>query len=141
MNASLFSARKKLRENWALYPAYNSQASNEFLDDKFGYTLLSHTDLSRYSGDSGGVNLENFNWQNFDLIVIDESHNFRNDTKPREDKDGNFRHSRYSRLLEEVIKEGTKTKVLMLFRDTSKYFTHRPSQSDISHDRKTRGCL
>ena len=105
---------KKLRENWALYPVYNSQASNEFLDDKFGYTLLSHTDLSRYSGDSGGVNLENFNWQNFDLIVIDESHNFRNDTKPREDKDGNFRHSRYSRLLEEVIKEGTKTKVLML---------------------------
>ena len=48
------------------------------------------------------------------MIVIDESHNFRNDTKPSEDKDGNFRHSRYSRLLEEVIKEGTKTKVLML---------------------------
>ena len=105
---------KKLHENWARYPAYNSQAANEFLDDKFGYTLLSHTDLSRYSGDSGGVNLENFNWQNFDMVVIDESHNFRNDTKPGEDKDGNFRHSRYSRLLEEVIKEGTKTKVLML---------------------------
>ena len=105
---------KKLRENWAHYPAHNSQASNEFLDDKFGYTLLSHTDLSRYSGNSGGINLADFNWQNFDLIVIDESHNFRNDTKPREDKDGNFRHSRYSRLLEEVIKEGTKTKVLML---------------------------
>ena len=105
---------KKLRENWALYPAHNSQASNEFLEDKFGYTLLSHTDLSRYSGDSGDVNLADFNWQNFDLIVIDESHNFRNDSKPRDDKDGNFRHTRYSRLLEEVIKEGTKTKVLML---------------------------
>lgn len=105
---------KKLRENWALYQAIHNQISNEFLDDKFGYTLLSHTDLSRYSGDSGGVNLENFNWQNFDLIVIDESHNFRNDSKPRQDKDGNFRHTRYSRLLEEVIKEGTKTKVLML---------------------------
>ena len=105
---------KKLRENWARYPAYNAQASNEFLDDKFGYTLLSHTDLSRYSGNAGGVNLENFNWQNFDLIVIDESHNFRNDSKPREDKDGNFRHTRYSRLLEEIIKQGTKTKVLML---------------------------
>lgn len=105
---------KKLRENWALYPAYNSQASNEFLDDKFGYTLLSHTDLSRYSGDSGGIDLERFNWQNFDLIVIDESHNFRNDSKPSQDKDGKFRHSRYSRLLEEVIKDGTKTKVLML---------------------------
>ena len=105
---------KKLRENWALYPAYNAQDSNEFLDDKFTYTVLSHTDLSRYTGDSGSVNLENFNWSSFDLIVIDESHNFRNDSKPRIDKEGNFRHTRYSRLLEEVIKEGTKTKVLML---------------------------
>ncbi len=105
---------KKLRENWALYPAHNMQAANDFLDDKFGYSLLSHTDLSRYTGDADGINLEGFKWQNFDLIVIDESHNFRNDTKPGEDKDGNFRHSRYSRLLEEVIKEGTKTKVLML---------------------------
>ena len=105
---------KKLHDNWARYPAYNSQDTNPFLDDKFGYTLLSHTDLSRYTGESGGVNLENVNWRNFDLIVIDESHNFRNDSKPREDKDGNRRHTRYSRLLEEVIKEGTKTKVLML---------------------------
>ena len=105
---------KKLSENWALYPAYNAQASNEFLDDKFTYTLLSHTDLSRYTGEAGGVNLENFNWSSFDLIVIDESHNFRNDSIPRQDKDGKFRHTRYSRLLEEVIQEGTKTKVLML---------------------------
>ncbi len=105
---------KKLRENWALYQVNNNQKSNEFLDDKFEYTLLSHTDLSRYTGESGGINLAGFNWQNYNLIVIDESHNFRNDTKPSKDKDGNFRHSRYSRLLEEVIKEGTKTKVLML---------------------------
>ena len=101
---------KKLHDNWALYPAYNSQDTNPFPDDKFGYTVRWHTDLSRYSGD-----LENFNWRNFDMIVIDESHNFRNDTKPTRDADGNFvRHSRYTRLLEEVIKEGTKTKVLML---------------------------
>ncbi|MYG00573.1 ATP-dependent helicase [Candidatus Poribacteria bacterium] len=105
---------KKLRENWALYPAYNAQETNEFLDDQFGFTVLSHTDLSRSTGESGSVNLENFNWRNFDLIVIDESHNFRNDSKPREDKDGSVQHTRYSRLLEEVIKEGTKTKVLML---------------------------
>ena len=101
---------KKLHDNWALYPAYNSQDTNPFLDDKFGYTVRWHTDLSRYSG-----NLENFNWRNFDMVVIDESHNFRNDTKPTRDADGKFvRHSRYTRLLEEVIKEGTKTKVLML---------------------------
>ncbi|MYE89463.1 ATP-dependent helicase [Candidatus Poribacteria bacterium] len=106
---------KKLRENWALYPVYYSQRNNPFEDDKFGYSLLAHTDLSRYSGDADGVDLEGFNWSNFDLVVIDESHNFRNDTKPVHDDAGNvIRHSRYTRLLEEVIKEGAQTKVLML---------------------------
>ena len=106
---------KKLRENWALYPVHYNQRNNPFEDDKFGYSLLSHTDLSRYSGDADGVDLERFNWSNFDLVVIDESHNFRNDTKPVRDDAGNItRHSRYTRLLEEVIKEGAQTKVLML---------------------------
>ena len=106
---------KKLRENWSLYQASNAQELNPFQDDRFGYALLSHTDLSRHKGYAGDINLENFNWRNFDLVVIDESHNFRNDTKPKVDADGRIiRHSRYSRLLEEVIKEGTKTKVLML---------------------------
>ncbi len=106
---------KKLRENWALYPVYYSQRNNPFEDDKFGYSLLSHTDLSRYSGDADGTDLAGFNWSNFDLVVIDESHNFRNDTKPKRDDAGNItRHSRYTRLLEEVIKEGSQTKVLML---------------------------
>ena len=105
---------KKLRENWALYPAYNAHENNPFEKDRFGYTLLSHTDLSRNSGKSGDIDLANFNWRNFDMVVIDESHNFRNDSNPRKDEDGKTRHSRYSRLLEEVIKEGTKTKVLML---------------------------
>ena len=105
---------KKLRENWALYPVYNAHTNNPFDDDRFGYTLLSHTDLSRNSGEVGTIDLANFNWRNFDLVVIDESHNFRNESKPRIDDDGNIRHSRYSRLLEEVIVEGTQTKVLML---------------------------
>ena len=106
---------KKLRENWALYPAHYSQRNNPFEDDKFGYSLLSHTDLSRYSGDADGTDLAGFNWSNFDLVVIDESHNFRNDTKPKRDDAGNItHHSRYTRLLEEVIKEGAQTKVLML---------------------------
>ena len=106
---------KKLRENWALYPVYYSQRNNPFEDDKFGYSLLSHTDLSRYTGDADGTDLEGFNWSNFDLVVIDESHNFRNDTKPKRDDAGNItQHSRYTRLLEEVIKEGAQTKVLML---------------------------
>ena len=106
---------KKLRENWALYPVYYRQLNNPFEKDKFGYSLLAHTDLSRYSGDADGTDLAGFNWSNFDLVVIDESHNFRNDTKPERDDAGNItRHSRYTRLLEEVIKEGAKTKVLML---------------------------
>ena len=106
---------KKLRENWALYPVHYSQLNNPFEKDKFGYSLLAHTDLSRYSGDADGTDLAGFNWSNFDLVVIDESHNFRNDTKPVRDDAGNItRHSRYTRLLEEVIKEGAQTKVLML---------------------------
>ena len=106
---------KKLRENWALYPVHHNQLNNPFEEDKFGYSLMSHTDLSRYGGDSGGVDLEGFKWSNFDLVVIDESHNFRSDTKPVRDDAGNVvRHSRYTRLLEEVINAGAKTKVLML---------------------------
>ena len=106
---------KKLRENWSLYPAVNNNSNNPFLEDRFGYTLLSHTDLSRDTGKAGDIDLGNFNWRNFDLIVIDESHNFRNDSKPRfDDRGAIIRHSRYSRLLEEVIKQGAKTKVLML---------------------------
>ena len=105
---------KKLRENWALYPAYNAQTGNPFFEDRFGYTLLAHTDLSRSSGQAGAIDLANFNWRNFDMVVIDESHNFRNESKARSDEGGKIRHSRYSRLLEEVIQAGTQTKVLML---------------------------
>ena len=88
---------KKLRENWALYPVANAHIHNPFPADRFGYTLLSHTDLSRNSGRAGDIDLANFNWRNFDMVVIDESHNFRNDTKPRRGDDGEIRHSRYSR--------------------------------------------
>ena len=105
---------KKLRENWALYPVHNAQRSNPFAADRFGYTLLSHTDLSRSSGMADGVDLAHFNWSNFKLIVIDESHNFRNDRRPYTNDHGEVQHSRYSRLLEEVIKDGVRTKVLML---------------------------
>ncbi len=94
---------RKLFENWSLYPAIYGHRQNPFMGDRFGYTVLAHTDLSRDSGSSGGVNLANFNWRNYDLVVIDESHNFRNDGGQR-----------YRRLLDEVIQAGAKTKVLML---------------------------
>ena len=94
---------RKLFENWSLYPAIYGHRQNPFQDDRFGFTVLAHTDLSRDSGSSGGVNLAHFNWRNYDLVVIDESHNFRNDGGQR-----------YQRLLDEAIKAGARTKVLML---------------------------
>ncbi len=94
---------RKLRDNWSLYQASNGHIQNPFPDDRFAYTLLSHTDLSRDTGMSGSVDLANFNWRNYDLVVIDESHNFRDD-----------HGQRYRRLLDEVIREEAKTKVLML---------------------------
>ena len=106
---------KKLHRNWILYSERYNQLNNPFEKDKLSYHVKWHTDLSRYKGDSDGTDLEGFNWSNFDLVVIDESHNFRNDTPPQRNSDGSIkRHSRYTRLLEEVIKEGTQTKVLML---------------------------
>ena len=93
----------KLRQNWALYPVHQMQLGNPFIEDRFRYSLLAHTDLSRERGTSGGIDLANFNWGAFDLIVIDESHNFRNDEG-----------SRYERLLNDIIKAGARTKVLML---------------------------
>ena len=104
---------KKLRENWTVY-RQNDQL-NPFVNDRFRYDVLSHTDLSRESGFSGDMNLATINWGNYDLVVIDESHNFRNNTPGRRDEDGNLiRRSRYQRLLEDIIQAGVRTKVLLL---------------------------
>ncbi len=93
----------KLRQNWALYQIHHMQVGNPFVEDRFRYSLIAHTDLSRDGGWSGGIDLATFNWGAFDLIVIDESHNFRNDGGKR-----------YERLLDDIIKGGGRTKVLML---------------------------
>lgn len=106
---------KKLRENWTVYLAQNNSDINPFIKDRFSYTVLSHTDLSRDSGWSGDINLETINWGNYDLVVIDESHNFRNNIKSKRDELGNLiRKSRYERLMDDIIKSGVKTKVLLL---------------------------
>ena len=103
----LVLAPKRLRENWTLYAADNDER-NVLADDRLSFTVLNHTDLSRYTGYSGDVNLETLRWGNYDLIVIDESHNFRN--KPTD----TTKRSRYDRLMEDIIKSGIRTKVLML---------------------------
>ncbi len=106
---------KKLRENWTIYQAHNNSELNLFVEDRFTYTVLSHTDLSRDGGKSGDIDLANINWGNYDLVVIDESHNFRNNTRGRRDEDGNvIRKSRYERMMEDIIQTGRKTKVLLL---------------------------
>lgn len=102
----LVLAPKKLRENWSIYRLNDRR--NILAEDRFSYDLLNHTDLSRQSGYSGDINLEHVNWGNYDLVVIDESHNFRNN-EPRKD-----RVTRYQRLMNDIIKAGVKTKVLML---------------------------
>ncbi len=104
---------KKLRENWTVYTA-NSNL-NTFLADRYRYDVLSHTDLSRDRGYSADIDLETLNWGNYDLVVIDESHNFRNNTPGRRDEAGELiRKSRYQRLMEDIIKTGVRTKVLLL---------------------------
>jgi SNF2 family DNA or RNA helicase len=114
-NKVLVLCPKKLRENWTVFQAQNNSELNQFLSDRFGYTVLCHTDLSREGGYSGDINLANINWGNYDLVVIDESHNFRNNTKGSQDENGKIiRKSRYERLMEDIIKAGVKTKVLLL---------------------------
>lgn len=106
---------KKLRDNWTIYQAHNNSELNILLEDRFSYTVLSHTDLSRDKGKTGDIDLEKINWGNYNLVVIDESHNFRNNTKGKKDEEGNtIRTTRYERLMNEIIRKGVKTKVLML---------------------------
>lgn len=97
---------KRLRDNWTLYKANDKR--NIFSSDRFNYDVLNHTDLSRDGGLSGDIDLSYVNWGNYDLVVIDESHNFRNKATHKD------RETRYDRLMRRIIKAGVKTRVLML---------------------------
>ncbi|MBU0679190.1 MAG: ATP-dependent helicase [Verrucomicrobia bacterium] len=103
---------KKLRDNWTVYRENDDR--NPLKKDRFAYTVLSHTDLTRDSGKSGDVDLATHSWGNYDLVVIDESHNFRNSKKGKDDEEGNFRYSRYGWLMEKILRAGVPTKVLLL---------------------------
>jgi hypothetical protein len=97
---------KKLADNWRNYN--QNLTTNPFIKDRFSFDVLCHTDLSRTSGESFGMPLNRVNWANYDLVVIDESHNFRNNDALKD------RETRYQKLLNKVIRQGVKTKVLML---------------------------
>ena len=104
---------KKLSRNWTIYR--NPSTLNPFSDDKFRYDVLHHTDLSRESGNVNGLQLDTLNWGAYDLVVIDESHNFRNNNlATQRPGDTTERRSRYQRLMEDIISAGVKTKVLLL---------------------------
>ncbi|MBV6480136.1 MAG: RNA polymerase-associated protein RapA [Ignavibacteria bacterium] len=107
---------KKLTGNWTIYQSSQANTLNPFRTDKFNYTVCYHTDLGRETGKSeaNGIDLENFNWGAWDLIVIDESHNFRGNPMDKTEEDGSVRMNRAKWLMEKIIKEGVKTKVLLL---------------------------
>lgn len=103
---------KKLANNWNTYK--DNYVNNPIASDRLRYDVLYHTDLNRISGKSNGLDLDRLNWGNYDLVVIDESHNFRNGGKIIENPDENDKENRYVKLLKKVIRAGVKTKVLML---------------------------
>ena len=100
---------KKLANNWNTYK--DNYVNNPIAADRMRYDVLFHTDLSREDGTSNGLDLDRLNWGNYDLVVIDESHNFRNGGRVSQDGD---KENRYLKLLNKVIRKGVKTKVLML---------------------------
>ena len=99
---------KKLAENWNTYK--DNYVNNPIAADRLNYDVLFHTDLSRPSGFSNGLDLNRLNWGNYDLVVIDESHNFRNGVGTH----ANTVENRYVKLMDKIIRAGVKTKVLML---------------------------
>lgn len=106
---------KKLNDNWQTFRA--NYKNNPIAADRLRYDILFHSDLSRDRGTSNGLDLEHINWGNYDLIVIDESHNFRNGGNIDDDEEeetGFKKENRYQRLMNKVIRSGVKTKVLML---------------------------
>ncbi|MCQ2326282.1 MAG: DEAD/DEAH box helicase family protein [Bacteroidales bacterium] len=103
---------KKLNNNWITYKS--NYKNNPIYSDRLRYDVLFHTDLSRNRGESNGTDLSLINWGNYDLVVIDESHNFRNGGLVTTSDDGEKRDNRYNILMNKVMKSGVKTKVLML---------------------------
>ena len=103
---------KKLSDNWTTYK--ENYVNNPIASDRLRYDVLYHTDLSRTRGKSNGLDLGKINWGNYDLVVIDESHNFRNGGQSYLDNEGEQKDNRYNVLLNKVIRKGVKTKVLML---------------------------
>lgn len=107
---------KKLSDNWTVYQASKNSTLNILAKDRFQYNILYHTDMGRETGKSGadGHDFATFNWSAYDLVVIDESHNFKGNPMDKENHKGERHMNRAKWLMEKIIKSGSKTKVLML---------------------------
>lgn len=124
---------KKLAENWNTYK--DNYVNNPIAKDRLNYDVLYHTDLSREQGKSNGLDLGRLNWSNYDLVVIDESHNFRNGGEVYGE---DARENRYLRLLNKVIRAGVKTKVLMLSATpVNNRFTDLRNQLQLAYEGKS----
>lgn len=120
---------KKLGDNWKTF--LNNYEDNPLLKDRFNYDVLYHTDILREKGFSNGIDLSRVNWANYDLIVIDESHNFRNNDARKK------KTTRYQKLLN-IIKTGVKTKLLMLSATpVNNRFTDLKNQIALAYEGQT----
>ncbi|WP_092453496.1 helicase-related protein [[Clostridium] fimetarium] len=125
---------KKLANNWNTYK--DNYVNNPIAADRMGYDVLFHTDLNRDAGTSNGLDLDRLNWSNYDLVVIDESHNFRNGGKVTDDGD---KENRYLKLLNKVIRKGVRTKVLMLSATpVNNRFTDLKNQIALAYEGESR---
>lgn len=97
---------KRLSDNWNTFKG--NYKNNPLIDDRLRYDVLYHTDLNRENGDSNGIDLFKLNWENYDLVVIDESHNFRNGESTTHGREGEEYENRYQKLMNKVIKRGVK---------------------------------
>ncbi len=124
---------KKLAANWNTYK--DNYVNNPIASDRLNYDVLYHTDLSRTKGQSNGLDLSRLNWGNYDLVVIDESHNFRNGGQWSGEGD---KENRYAKLMKKVIQSGVKTKVLMLSATpVNNRFTDLKNQLQLAYEGNT----
>lgn len=127
---------KKLNDNWQTFRS--NYKNNPVLADRLRYDILFHSDLSRDKGVSNGLDLERVNWGNYDLIVIDESHNFRNGGRFDNEDDEDIKENRYAKLMNKVIRSGVKTKVLMLSATpVNNRFNDLKNQLQLAYEGKT----
>jgi superfamily II DNA or RNA helicase len=130
--AVLVLCPKKLADNWRNYNA--NLTTNILAKDRLSYDVLCHTDLSRTSGESFGIPLNRVNWGNYDLVVIDESHNFRNNDIYKD------RETRYQKLMNKIIRAGVKTKILMLSATpVNNRFTDLRNQLALAYEGQSEG--